>query len=190
MQAAVGREEVRRKKVAIRKFKNNKAKLDRYLKKKRVPIVIGPGGKFHLLDHHHTVMALFEEGIRKVYYESRGDLSSLSPQDFWKEVISRHWVRLVDEKGKSIRWEAIDKLTSIEDIKNDPYRSLAGIVRDKGGFKKLDIPFMEFEWADFFRGRMDMPGKKISWKRAIEQGMKLARSDAAKALPGYIEKKK
>jgi len=189
MQASIGREEVRRKREAIRRIKDKRNKLEVYLRKKTVPIVIGPEGKIHLIDHHHTVIALFEEGIRRVYYKTRADLSSLSSKEFWKKVLSRRWARLVDEEGKPISWQELNRLTSIEDIKNDPYRSLAGIVRNKGGFKKTDIPFMEFEWADFFRSRIKMPGVKISWKRAITLAMKLAGSEAAKDLPGYIKKK-
>ena len=43
------------------------------------------------------------------------------------------------------------KLTKLQ---NDPYRSLAGLVRMAGGYAKVEAPFSEFLWADFFRPRV------------------------------------
>ena len=37
---------------------------------------------------------------------------------------------------------------------DDPYRSVAAEVRERGGFAKESAPFEEFQWADFFRRRI------------------------------------
>jgi len=37
----------------------------------------------------------------------------------------------------------------ISDLVDDPYRSLAGGLRQAGGFAKDTTPFSEFIWVDF-----------------------------------------
>ena len=43
----------------------------------------------------------------------------------------------------------------MDQLKDDPFRSLAGALRRAGGFAKDTRPFSEFLWADFLRRRMD-----------------------------------
>ena len=47
---------------------------------------------------------------------------------------------------------------SIEDMADDPFRSLAGALRRKGGYAKDTTPFSEFLWADFLRRRIEPQG--------------------------------
>ena len=60
-----------------------------------------------------------------------------------------------DEDGKRRAYSDIPK--SIEDMKDDPFRSLAGALRRKGGYAKDTTPFSEFLWADFLRRRFKRP---------------------------------
>jgi hypothetical protein len=52
---------------------------------------------------------------------------------------------------------------AIADLIDDPYRSLAGFVRKRGGFVKTEKPYVEFAWADFFRTRVRLG----DWDAAI-----------------------
>ncbi len=71
------------------------------------------------------------------------------------------------------------------DLKDDPFRSLAGELRRMGGFAKDTTPFSEFIWADFLRRRINRNVAKDDFDRALEQGMKLAKSAQANYLPGW-----
>ncbi|OYZ22227.1 MAG: hypothetical protein B7Y39_07990 [Bdellovibrio sp. 28-41-41] len=70
-------------------------------------------------------------------------------------------------------------------LKNDPYRALAGKVRQKDGFKKTEIPFAEFEWADFFRSRISEELVDKDYNKAVAIALRLSKTDEAKQLPGY-----
>jgi hypothetical protein len=77
------------------------------------------------------------------------------------------------------------RLTELED---DPYRSLAGLVRREGGYAKDQAPFVEFLWADFFRPRVSAQLIKKQPRLAARIGTRLARSNEARYLPGWSGK--
>jgi hypothetical protein len=77
------------------------------------------------------------------------------------------------------------RLTQLED---DPYRSLAGLVRGAGGFAKDQAPFVEFLWADFFRPRVAARLITKEPRRATRDGLRLAKSNEARYLPGWSGK--
>ena len=68
---------------------------------------------------------------------------------------------------------------------DDIYRSLAGFVRDAGGFDKTDAAFVEFVWADFFRRNIAIEEVKADFRKAVRQGKRLALSSHAKRIPGF-----
>jgi hypothetical protein len=72
------------------------------------------------------------------------------------------------------------------DMTDDPYRSLAWAVRDKGGYGADDaVPYSDFHWADFFRAHIKIGDGKAGFDEAVDEGVKLAQSSAAKDLPGF-----
>ena len=73
----------------------------------------------------------------------------------------------------------------MKDLEDDPYRSLAGFVREGGGFQKTLTPYAEFLWADFYRTRIALKLVKKNFARALQQAKRLATSADASALPGY-----
>jgi hypothetical protein len=75
---------------------------------------------------------------------------------------------------------------NVRGLADDPYRSLAWAVREAGGFTKVDVPFFEFKWADFFRKRIVIERTENGPKKAFEEAMKLARSSEASHLPGFV----
>ena len=74
------------------------------------------------------------------------------------------------------------------DLQDDPYRSLAGLVRRAGGYAKDQAPFVEFIWADFFRPRVAARLIRREPQRATRLGLRLACSDDARYLPGWTGK--
>lgn len=145
-----------------------------------VPVVLGHKQRLYLVDHHHLALALHEEGVKHVLTSIVADLSHLDRQEFWSVMDHRNFVYPFDVDGVRHPIENLPK--RIVDLKDDPFRALAGAVRDAGGFAKIDAPFSEFLWADFLRRRVG--GKKLrhSFEDAVEEAMQLARSRDARHL--------
>jgi hypothetical protein len=147
-QGAVGKEEVRRKIEELQRESAND--LQDYRKKKRVPVVVGPGQKLYMIDHHHSTLALLGLGVDSAYIEVVGDLSeSNSMEEFWAAMRLKNWAYPFNAQGEEI--SPIEIPADLKKLEDDPYRSVAGIVSDLGGFPKLGLPFEEFVWAQRFR---------------------------------------
>jgi hypothetical protein len=116
------------------------------------------------------------------------NFSKLGDNEFWKEMERRKWVHPFDENGKG----PLDvKLipTAFDDLGNDPYRSLAWMVREQGGYEKRDdVPYADFSWAEFFRTRIKIEDTDTRFDGAVQRGIALAKSQEASKLPGWIRK--
>ena len=70
-------------------------------------------------------------------------------------------------------------------MEDDPYRSLAGELRNLGGFAKDSTPFSEFLWADFLRPRIKAKAIKADFSAALAEALTLAKTGDADYLPGW-----
>jgi hypothetical protein len=150
------------------------------------PAVLGPEHQYFIVDHHHLGIALIEEGIRQVQVAVLDDLSWLETAVFWQTMEFRSWSHPYDRRGR--RCDFKDMPRHLNQLTDDPYRGVAGLVRRAGGFAKNQEPFVEFLWADFFRRRIPARMIKREPHRATELGLKLARSSQARYLPGWSGK--
>jgi len=181
-QLAVGMIEVREKEADLAAKKSSKR--DAYLKKHPEPVVRGPGDALFITDHHHLARAAVDQHIEATYCEVKADYSKLASGPFWAKMEEQHWVYLYDENGKGPH-DPADLPTTVEGLKDDPYRSLAGAVRDKGGFAKVKTPFAEFKWADFFRNKISIAEINEDFKKAVQKASAMAATRDACSLPGY-----
>ncbi|WP_038959613.1 ParB-like protein [Bradyrhizobium japonicum] len=78
-----------------------------------------------------------------------------------------------------------DMPTSVDDLTDAPYRSLAGALKRAGGYAKDNAPFSEFRWADFLRCRIPRELVERHFGRAGALAMNLAQNADAAALPGW-----
>lgn len=147
------------------------------------PSVIGPKGRRYIVDHHHLGLTLMEEGVDEAWLVVLQDYSSLDPERFWHIMEFKQWAHPYDAKGKRLDFQAIPK--RLADMQDDPYRSLAGFVRQGGGYAKDAAPFSEFLWADFFRPQISAKLLRRAFGLAVRKGIALARSEAARYLPGW-----
>jgi hypothetical protein len=150
------------------------------------PAVLGPGNHYFIVDHHHLGIALLDQGIEEVFVTPLDDMSWLEPSVFWRTMEFRAWSHPYDNRGR--RRDYRDMPQRLTQLQDDPYRSLAGLVRNAGGFAKDQAPFVEFLWADFFRPVVAARLIKNDPRRATREGMRLARSNAARYLPGWSGK--
>jgi hypothetical protein len=162
--------------------KRRRVELDHHV----FPAVLGPSQAYFIVDHHHLGIALLEQGVDEVLVTVLDDLSWLAPAVFWRTLEFRSWSHPYDHQGR--RRDYRDMPRRLTELEDDPYRSLAGLVRREGGFAKDQAPFVEFLWADFFRPRVSARLIRREPQRATLEGMRLARSGEARYLPGWTGK--
>lgn len=157
-----------------------------FMKAHPIPAVVGPQGRLYITDHHHLGRAALEAGVPKGFFLVEADLSKCTVEAFWKEMNENLWVHPLDENGVRHNYSMIpDKLGKLVD---DLYRSLAGYVRDAGGFDKTPTAFAEFIWADFFRRNIAVETVRSDFQMAVQAGIALSQSKWAKKIPGYCGK--
>ena len=181
-QVTVGMREVAFKRNRWRE-KDRKA-AERYLSTHAVPVILGPETRQFIVDRHHLLRALHDEGVTEVQISVVEDLSNLPHDVFWSALESRNWSHPFDDKGERRDYRDLPK--SIGDLIDDPFRSLAGALKRGGGYTKDKSPFSEFRWADFLRDRIERETIENDFDCALELAMSLARSCEAKALPGWL----
>jgi hypothetical protein len=181
-QMTVGMREVKEKRKRWRDHKSKKKQAE-LLGHHMIPVVHGPDDRFYVIDHHHLARALHDEGVRDILVTIVADLTMVDRDAFWVVLDDRKWVYPYDAKGERRRYRDIPK--SVVDLKDDPFRSLAGELRRVGGFAKDTTPFSEFLWADYLRRRLSRKGVEQNFDKALERALGLAKDKAAIYLPGW-----
>ena len=180
-QMTVGLREVDRKRAEWR------ARAERdgpdFLGRHMIPAIIGPKDVPYVIDHHHLVRALHEEGVSHVLVSVVADLSHLKKSLFWTFLDNRNWLHPFDDEGARHSHEDLPKRVGA--MKDDPYRSLAGEVRRSGGYAKDATPYSEFLWADFLRRKVRRKLLEEDFERAVVKGLDSAASRDAAYLPGW-----
>jgi len=180
-QITVGLIEVHDKRAKLESLEKHEQKA--FLLDHPIPAVWGPDGKLYITDHHHLGRAAEEAGVDTGFFSVEEDFSKLPIAQFWPRMSAAHWAHPIDQNGKWCSFEMIpDHLLKLID---DPYRSLAGYVRDAGGYDKTPTAFAEFQWADFFRRRVVIGPTREGFLSAVTAALKLAASPEAAQLPGY-----
>jgi hypothetical protein len=180
-QMTVGMREVKEKRKRWREQK--KKKQAESLGKHMIPVVRGPDKRYYVVDHHHLTRALHEEGVTDILVTVIGDLSMVERDAFWGVMDNKRWVYPYDAKGERRHFKDLPK--SITELKDDPFRSLAGELRRSGGFAKDTTPFSEFLWADFLRRKISNKVVEDNFSKAMEKSLELAKSSDAVYLPGW-----
>jgi hypothetical protein len=181
-QMTVGIREVKEKRQRWRERKSKKKQLE-MLGSHMIPVVLGPDKRYYVVDHHHLARALHDEGVKDILVTVIGDLSMVERDAFWGVMDNKRWVYPYDAKGERRHFKDLPK--SIEDLKDDPFRSLAGELRRAGGFAKDTTPFSEFLWADFLRRHIQRKMVEDHFTKAMEKALELAKTDDAIYLPGW-----
>ena len=151
-QLTVGMLQVKHKRKTLKAFEKRPGELVDFILEHPIRVVLGPSDKAYVIDHHHLALALIEEDFETAPMEIEDDFSSLALKSFWKKMQVKHFVHLIDAHGKRRKLAALPK--NLKHLEDDPYRSLAGFVREAGGFLKVQTPFAEFLWADYYRVRI------------------------------------
>ena len=180
-QITVGMREVEEKRKRLRKQKPQK--IGSFIGHHMIPVVLGPKKRHYVIDHHHLSLALHKEGLRDVLVTVVLDLSALDLDAFWTVLGHKSLVYPFDAQGRRRDFADIPK--TVMQLKDDPFRSLAGELRRAGGFAKDTTPFSEFLWADFFRRKIKRKAVEADFAATMERALRLARSEEAEYLPGW-----
>jgi len=180
-QMTVGMREVKEKRKRFRE-KDEKKQGD-MIGKHMIPVVRGPDKRYYVVDHHHLARALHDEGIKDILVTVIGDLTMVERDAFWGVMDNKRWVYPYDAKGERRRFKDLPK--SIRELKDDPYRSLAGELRRAGGFAKDTTPFSEFLWVDFLLRKVERKTVDDYFSKALEKALAAAKSHDAVYLPGW-----
>jgi hypothetical protein len=150
-----------------------------------MPVVIGPGKRLYITDHHHLARAALDAGVASAYFMVDADFGSHGPERFWQKMDENSWVHPLDQNGVRHHYASIPN--HLNQLVDDVYRSLAGFVRDAGGYEKTRTAFAEFIWADFFRRNVAIEDVNADFLGAVRHAQRLARSLLAKGIPGFKE---
>ncbi len=156
---------------------------EKLVSKHVIPVVKGPKERLYIIDHHHLCRALLLAGSDQVSVTVVLNLNRLEKEEFWVFMDNRGLVHPFDAKGKRCAYSDIPK--NVKDLADDPYRSLAGALRRKGGYAKDTTPFSEFLWADFLRRRIDPSKVQKDFSAALEAALELAKKKESDHLPGW-----
>lgn len=173
-QFTLGMIEVQEKVEKMRRMGDHQ--LEKYLEDRPVPCILGPDSCLYSIDRHHLIRACWELNLKEIDILQIADLSHLEMEEFWDVMKKARWVYLFDQFGNGPHSEKLLPV-DIRGLADNPYRSLAWMVRESKGFEKENIPFIEFYWADLFR-------KQISFDPSSESGIKKAKDEAL----AYIKK--
>lgn len=158
-------------------------RLDAYMKKKEIPVVIAPDGGYWLVDRHHLTTALWQTGVREARVKVIARLQD--EHQFWSQMQNNHWAWLKDERGRPITPRQLPgRIGALPDY---PYRTLAGLLQDAGYFQKnKQVYFVEFAWASWLGQQMQwLPVTRENLTARLQQAKRLACTQAARDLPGY-----
>jgi hypothetical protein len=185
LQGAIGMGEVRAK---AAKIIEKPDKQRQKLGEDPIKVVRGPDGELFVTDHHHGARAWLEAGYTNGICLIQDEKLSAEPTQFWAQLKERNLVRLADKNGAVIPPDDLPK--AIELLPDDPYRTLAYLVRKNDGFCRTLMgqkEFAEFIWADWLRGRVELPASKVaaSPEEMLPTALKLTESPAAAGQPGY-----
>jgi hypothetical protein len=180
-QITVGMIEVHDKRAKLESLKKHEQR--DFMAAHPIPAVWGPDGKLYITDHHHLGRAACEANVDSGFFFIEGDFGKLPIAQFWPKMNAARWVHPIDQNGKPCGFEAIPN--HLVELRDDPYRSLAGYVRVAGGYDKTPTAFAEFLWADFFRTRVTIGPTRTDFNDAVQRALVLAASKDAAGLPGY-----
>jgi len=196
-QNQIGMDDVTRRMESLR-LKSAK-QLKAYLKNPQVSVVIGPDRKFYIVDGHHKCLALLKTGLastirakvidvwKPIAKDASKSQSQKQMQKFWNTMEKNNWVYLKDSNGNRINPSELPH--SLVKLKDNPYRSLAGYLREEGVFGKGKLSFfVEFAWAQALKKHFDKetidPKDPQVRLEAIKFGTE---NEASKGLPGRLK---
>ena len=158
---------------AIRGYLQDKAD-----KGKPVQVVKGLH-RYFIVDGHHTLSAIMTASKpRQLDLALREDFSNVKTDEkFWRKMEDAGFFY---DRCLGAGVSPADFPDDLADLVDDPFRSIAWIVRKMGAYDDLKMPYQEFRIADFLREHSSFaPMAYHEFETACLRGYELMRSDLA-----------
>ena len=84
-------------------------------------MILGPKGRYYVIDHHHLARALHDEGAKVVAVTVIANLGKLDRDAFWFVMDNRDWTHPFDADGRRRPFGDLPK--SVDKLVDDPFRS-------------------------------------------------------------------
>jgi hypothetical protein len=184
-------------------IKKGVEKLREYLRKHPCRAVIGPEGKIYITDMHHRAFAAYNAELAfhakalsetsqrpQIYVHIIDNLSHLSSEDFEKEMIAKRYTYLKD-RGILRRFSELSRY--IFQLKDDPYRTVAGYLEDIGWKFPEEADFEQFTIDEWLRENMQLPDHVVKKElkknklKFLQKALEVLRSPEAKSEPWYVD---
>lgn len=155
-----------------------------FMEKLAIVAVRGPGGRLHVIDHHHWTRAWIELGIEEAPVRIRADFGALDDLNFFSEMAERGWIHPYNERGEKVSIESLP--ATVADMPDDPYQSLAAFLRIGGVYDNPGEFNAKFAWADYLRERITGdPGTVEGFAEMLATAYRMAHTQESRSLPGY-----
>ena len=181
-QMTVGLREVARKRSEWRK----RAERDGpdFLGRHMIPAVIGPGNHVFLVDHHHLVRALHEEGVEHVLVSIVADLGGLKRSAFWTFMDNRNWLHPFDATASGAATAASRRRSAISrtiPIARSPARSAA-----PAAMPRIRRPSPNSSGPISCAAAIDAKLVDKHFERAVGEALDLAHGEDARLSAGLV----
>jgi hypothetical protein len=173
-----------------------------------IKVVRGPDDAAFVTDHHHGALAFLGFGRLRGTCEFMntppGFPYTTKPEFFFLQLDEYTKIRLKNGKGERIAATALPR--TLREMPDDPYRTLAWMVRKRDGYCRSKMgghtDFAEFQWADWLRTQPTLPlaavtsatspdqwhkkkkDREESQQPVLDEAVRLAML-SGRGLPGY-----
>jgi len=126
------------------------ASVEEYVNQRTVPVVLGPGNQFYMVDSHHTMSSIWEyyQGDPNIQVNIEIIQDWRNKPDFWSAMQEQNYTYL-GTPGNQMNPE--DLPSNLGELENDPYRAAVGMALNWGFFERPKgerIFFYQFKLAD------------------------------------------
>lgn len=147
---------------AVRKVLDSR-ELSEWIETKPLRVIAVSDEDLRVIDGHHMARILYLLGKQEakviVYFDEA--FLELSENEIWNLFKQNGWIHLRDRDRNSIHPHEIPRF--IGDLNDDPFRSLAWMLKKLKTFKKTGVSFQEFIWADFLHSEFVEQGLDVGF---------------------------
>ena len=151
-----------------------------YLNKLRIPVVLGPNARQYLIDRHHLILALRDEGIGEFTVSVVANLGTLVSTNSGQVLKGKTGLIHSTMRDGGVATTTCRR-PSIA-CRTIPFARWREHSREPEGMPRMKRHISEFKWADFLRCRIPRELIERDFGRALAMAMHLAEGAEAKSL--------
>ena len=155
--------------------------------KKIVPIIIGPDGRYYLIDHHHSTLAFWEVDEKNAYVVVKENWSKSwrglplkkRMMKFWAKMEKSGHAWLERENGVRVDPMSPEWPQNLAECGNNRLRSLVWDLIHQGYIDKKEIHYFEFLIAKYLQSQ-GIKVEKGEYDKAFHAAVEIVQSDSGR----------